>query len=166
MTTKTPRTVTVPIVLDPSAERAVLDAKNALSVTAQELLETFNRRVTVRAALDPEADAAHAVYEEDEAKLAELSATLDAANEALKANVREYSFRPLGWKAWRALKATHPSKDKDYAFDVDAIAPQLLREASHEPKLSAADVEDILTSPDWSEGDVILLINAAVTVQS
>ena len=166
MTTKTPRTVTVPIVLDPAAEKAVLDAKTTLSVTSQELLETFNRRVAVQATLAPESDAAHAVYEEDEAKLAELSAALDAANEALEANVRRYSFRPLGWKAWRALKAAHPSKDKDYAFDVDSIAPQLLREASHEPKLSAADVEDIMTSPDWSEGEVILLINAAVTVQS
>lgn len=166
MPTKTPRTVTVPIVLDPAAEKAVLDAKNALNVTAQELLETFSQRVAVRAALEPDADAARAVYDEDQEKLAELTAALDNAQAVLTASVREYAFRPLGWKAWRALKAAHPSKDKDYAFDVDSIAPTLLRDASHEPKLSAADVEDILTSDEWSEGEVILLINAAVTVQS
>lgn len=166
MSDKTPRTLTVPIVLDQDLENAVLAAKAELDQTAENLLSTFTRRVTVRAALEPDIDAARAVYADDEEKLAGLTAALDAANEALKAGVREYTFRPLGWKAWRALKAAHPSKDKDYAFDVDSIAPQLLREASFEPKLSAADVEDILTSDEWSEGEVILLINAAVTVQS
>lgn len=169
MTDKTPRTVTVPVVLDPDVEKAVLDARNALNTTTQELLETFIRRAAVRAAVDPdvdEHDAARAVYEEDEAKLAELSAALDAANTALAAVTRNYTFRPLGWKAWRALKKAHPSKDKDYEFDVDSIAPELLRHASHEPKLSAADVEDLLESPDFSEGEIILLLNGAIAVQS
>ncbi len=166
MSDKTPRTLTVPIVLDPALEKAVLDAKAALNATTENLLSTFTRRVAVRAALEPDTDAAHAVYADDEAQLADLTAALTAANEALTAGVREYAFRPIGWKAWRALKAAHPSKDKDYAFDVDSLAPQILRDASYEPKFSAADVEDILTSDEWSEGEVILLINAAVTVQS
>lgn len=166
MSDKTPRSITVPIVLNPDLEKAVLDARSELDQTAENLLTTFTRRVAVQAALEPDIDAAHAVYAEDEAKLAELTAVLDAANEALNSGVREYTFRPLGWAAWRALKAAHPSKDKDYAFDIDSIAPTLLREASLTPKLSAANVEDILTSDEWSEGEVILLINAAVTVQS
>ncbi|MBO9555611.1 hypothetical protein [Cellulomonas sp.] len=163
---KKPRTVSVPIVTDPAIEQAVLDAKRTLDARSQTLLETFNARVRQHQTMHPDADAPQAVYDADMAELADLEAAYTKAQAALNEHATVYSFRPLGFKAWRALKAAHPSKNKDELFDLDSIAAPLLRDASYEPRLSAAQVEDILTSDAWSEGEVSLLIGAAVTVQS
>lgn len=163
---KKPRTITVPIVLDPSFEDAVARAKHELDTAARELLGTFNQRVHVEQTLRPGEDpqnVARDVYDQDQENLATLEAAMKAAQEALTEHCREFTFRSLGFRRWRAMKAEHPSKDKNFAFDIDSIAPALLREASD---LSAVEVEEILTSPVWSEGEVTLLVNAAVTVQS
>ena len=161
---KKPRTIEVPIVFDPAAEDAVARAKHAVEVRSRELLETFNQRVAVETALNPdEENTAHRVYEEDQATLGELTEALKAAQEALAAHTRVYTFRSLGFRAWRALKSAHPSKNKDEVFDLDSITPALLREAG---QLTADQVEEILSDPKWSEGEVFLLVSGAVTVQS
>ena len=160
---KSPRTIQVPIVFDPTAEDAVARAKLALETRAKELLETFVHRVAMQQTLTGDAEAARQVYDEDQAELERLKAGVDAAQAALAEVCRVYEFRSLGFRRWRAMKADHPSKNKDLAFDLDALTPELLREASD---LSAGEVEEILSSPEWSEGEVLLLVNAAVTVQS
>lgn len=168
MPTKTPRIVSVPIVLDPAAQEAAEQAKHTLDQEAARLLADFPKRVDLEQAVTGEdrQTVARRLYEQDKARLAQLEDEFAQAQEKLREATRFYSFRPLGWKAWRELKAKHPSKEPKYAFDVDAIAPTLLRLASHEPRLSAEQVEEILTSPDWSEGEVALLVNAAVGAQS
>ena len=160
---KSPRTIQVPIVFDPAAEDAVARAKHALETSAQELLSTFTNRVAVRQTLTGAEDSARQVYDEDQAELERLQGAVDAAQAALVEVCRVYEFRSLGFRRWRAMKAAHPSKNKDLAFDLDALVPELLREASD---LTASEVEEILSSPEWSEGEVLLLVNAAVTVQS
>lgn len=169
MTDKKPRTIDVPICLDQDVETAARAAQHALEVTAQRLLETFRGRFAQAQALRPDedaADVAQSVFDEDQATLAALEQEKDAAQEALRDACRVYRFQSIGWKAWRAMKAAHPSKDKDLIFDLDTLAPALLRDASLEPKLTAAAVEDILESGAWSEGEINLLLNAAITVQS
>lgn len=160
---KAPRTIEVPIVFDPAAEDAVARAKLALETRARELLETFVHRVGVQQTLTGDPEVARQVYDEDQAELERLQAAVNAAQAALAEGCRVYTFRSLGFRRWRAMKAAHPSKNKDLAFDLDALTPELLREASD---LTASEVEEILSSPEWSEGEVLLLVNAAVTVQS
>lgn len=165
---KQPRILGVPIVLDPLVLEQANVAKENLDNTSGELLSTFLSRRDQKAALEgiePD-EAAKALYAEDQAELERLKGELAAAQEALREATRIYQFRSLGYRAWRALKAAHPSKDKGLAFDEDSIAPTLLREASYDPKMSAEMVEEILTSPDWSEGEVHLLLRTAVGAQS
>jgi len=45
------------------------------------------------------------------------------------------------------------------------MTPTILRDASHEPKMSAAVVEDMLNDPAWSAGEIEMLVNAAIRVQ-
>jgi hypothetical protein len=162
---KQPRIVRVPVPMDPDVERVAQEARNALEDRAQELLTTFNHRATVHAATEGMEfrDAAKAVYEADQAELKTLEGEFKAAQAALREGCREFTFRPLGFKRWRELKAEYPSKDKDLAFDLDAMAPALLREAGG---LTAAEVDEILTDPAWSEGEVLLLLTSAVSAQS
>jgi hypothetical protein len=165
---KAPRLVTVPVILDPSLEGAVRSAESRLNDRAQQLLDSFHKRADRHAAvtgLGPE-EAAQAITEQDEAELNGLRAVYEDASKALNDAVQAYSFRPLGWKAWRALKAAHPTKEKDRLFDVDSLIPELLHLASHEPKLSRGAVDDLLESPDWSEGEITLLVNGALAAQS
>lgn len=166
---KEPRTVKALIMTDPVLEAAVKDAQTELDRSAHTLLSTFPQRVSVEQAKrsheDPEV-VAQAVYEDDQAALEALKGDLLAAQEALVPTIRTFTFRPIGWKAWRALTSAHPAKGKPGEWDVDAVAPVLLRDASHEPRLTATEVEDILSSPDWSAGEVHQLIEAAVAAQS
>lgn len=165
---KKPRLIEVPICLDATLEDTVAAAKIALDHTAHQLLESFTARVRQQQALHsgiPADDVAAQVAAADEADLEALKAQVDHANQALTDGCQVYSFRPLGWKAWKALKAAYPSKDKDLLFDVDAMTPTILRDASHEPKMSAAVVEDMLNDPAWSAGEIEMLVNAAIRVQ-
>jgi len=167
--TKTPRVVEVPICLDPSKEDALTRAKAALEQTAQTLLESFTARVLREQSLHPDLErheAAQAVTDADEADLAVLKTAVQEANDDLVAACRVYRFGPLGWKAWRALMRAHPSKNKDEAFDVDTLAPTLLRDASLDPKLTAEMVDELLTDPSYSAGEINLLINSAIAAQS
>lgn len=143
-------------------------AQRTLDERSQELLRTFVDRCNVAAAMSEEdiKDVRARVREEDAEELEALKKAWQEAQDALAGVTRIYQFRSLGYKAWRALKAAHPSKDPELAFDEDSIAPTLLREASHDPKLTAEMVEEILSSPDWSEGEVRLLLRAAVGAQS
>lgn len=159
---KKPRTVTVPIAFDPALEKAVVDARNTLDQEAQRLLQTFNARVSVEAALDSEGDPARRVYDDDQKALAALQDDVKSAEEALTKGSQAYTFQSIGWRAWKALKAHH-TKNKE--IDEDALLPDILRDASVDPKLSNADVEDLLTDPAWSEGEITLLYQAAVSVQ-
>lgn len=168
MTEKKPQTVTIPIVTDPDAVTALQQAKAALDGTSKSLLESFVDRAAQEASLTGEdvLDARKRLYDEDVATLENLKAAVKTAEEAVLAASETFTFRSIGYKAWRAMKAAHPSKKDGYAFDEDSIAASLLRDASHEPRLSAERVEEILTSPDWSEGEVHLLLQAAVAAQS
>jgi|GEM_PF-3435321 len=166
---KKPRIQEAPIILDPAAADAVNAAQNALETTAENLLKSFVDRVAAAQVLRPDEDpttVAQDIYQEDQDALADLQTTLDTARAALEEAAIRYTFRPLGFKVWRAMKANHPSKDKDLAFDYDSIVPDLLKHASYEPKLSAGDVEDILESPDWAESEVNLLVTAALLAQA
>lgn len=167
MTTKQPPVTGVPIVFDYTVLDAADTARQNLDERSQELLRTFVDRCNVEAALtqDPLEEVRERVRGEDEAELEALKKAWQDAQDALVEVTRVYQFRSLGYKAWRALKAAHPSKDPELAFDEDSIAPTLLREASHDPKLTAEMVEEILSSPDWSEGEVRLLLRAATGVQ-
>jgi len=165
---KSPRIHKCPVVLDPDAADAVIDARSKLESKTEALLKTFIDRVAIAQARQPGDDpqaVAEALYQDDEADLAALRAEVDTAEKALTGATTWYTFRPLGWKAWRALKAAHSSKNKDEEFDVDSIAPTLLKEASLDPKLSAGDVEDILESDQWAESEVWMLISTAVAAQ-
>ncbi|MCR6649703.1 MAG: hypothetical protein NVV70_16790 [Cellulomonas sp.] len=166
--TKAPRLISVPVILDPSLEAAMFSAQSRLNDRAKQLLESFQARVQreqIVTGLDP-VDVAQTVTEADEAELNDLRAEYEAAASAVTDAVQTYTFRPLGWKAWRALKKAHPSKDKTLQFDVDSITPDLLHLASHDPQLSKGQVEDLLESADWSEGEINMLVNGAVQAQS
>lgn len=166
---KKPRIIEVPIVLDPSAEDDVVRAKATLDQTAKTLLESFPARVAQQVALHPDTpyeQVAQSVVDGDEKDLDELKDRVTAAQEVLAGVSKTYTFRSIGWKAWRALMAAHPSKDKNLRFDIDSIAAPLLRDAAYDPPLSAAAVDEILSSPEWSAGEIELLINAAIAVQS
>lgn len=166
---KKPRIIEIPIVMDPAAEDAVVRAKGALDQRARVLLETFPSRVAQQTVLHPDVPAeqvAQDVVDADEADLDALKTELVAAQEALAAVSKTFTFRAIGYRAWRALMAAHPSKNKDLRFDVDSIAAPLLRDASADPALSSFEVEELLSSPDWSAGEIDMLINAAITVQS
>lgn len=165
---KQPRIQKCPVVLDPDRADAALTARDQLNAQAESLLKSFPARVQaeiLRRPHDDPQDVGDAVYQEDQAKLEALQAAVSTADESLNEYTTWYSFRPLGWKAWRALKKAHPSKNKDEEFDVDTLAPVLLKEASYEPKLSAGDVEDLLESDQWAESEIWMLITAAVTAQ-
>jgi len=154
-----------------SKEGAAIEARQRLESRAEELLNTAAKRIEVAqvtAGDDPDARkaAADAVVAADEAELEALAAASREADEALGATVQTYTFRPLGWKAWRALIAKHPPKDKTHRFDLDSIAPTILRLASYEPRLSAEQVEELLESDSFSEGEIDLLLNAAIAAQT
>lgn len=157
-----------PIVLDFEVLAECEAAKQNLDTQSQHLLETFTLRVDAEVVITGEDRqvVARRIYEEDKATLEALQAAFTDAQTRLGAATRVYQFRPLGYRAWRALQAAHPSKDPKSAFDEDSIAATLLREASFDPKLSAEMVEEILTSEDWSAGEVRLLLDAAVRAQS
>ncbi len=159
---KKPRTVTVPITLDPDLENAVTTARTTLDREAQRLLETFNARVAVEAAVNPEGEPARRVYDQDLETLADLEQAVEDAEAALVAGCRQYTFQSIGYTAWKALKALH-TKNKE--IDDEALLPDILRDASVDPKLSNTAVEDLLNDPAWSEGEIALLYQAAVSVQ-
>lgn len=157
-----------PIVLDFEALAECQAAQQNIERQSRHLLETFTLRVDAEVVVTGEDRqvVARRIHAEDASSLEELKAKFEAAQTRLAAATRVYQFRSLGFRAWRALKAAHPSKDPKLAFDEDSLAPTLLREASYDPKLSAEMVEEILTSPDWSEGQVALLLDAAYRAQS
>lgn len=166
---KKPRIIEVPIVMDPSVEDDVVRAKATLDQTARTLLESFPARVAQQVALHPDTpyeQVAQSVVDADEADLDDLKDRVAKAQAALAEVSATYTFRAIGYKAWRALIAAHPAKDKNLRFDIESIAAPLLRDAAYDPPLSAAAVEDLLSSPAWSAGEIELLINAAIAVQS
>lgn len=166
--TKQPQTSSIPIVTDPALVDAYTSARQELDDTAERLLRTFVDRAAMEAAVSGKdlLEERKRLRDADADLLTELNEKVEASQAALRAASTVYTFRSIGYKAWRAMKAAHKSTDPAYAFDQDSIAPTLLREASSDPKLSAEMVEEILTSPDWSEGEVELLLRAAVAAQS
>lgn len=168
MTVKKPPVAGAPICLDHTTVAEAEAARQTLQERSMYLLETFIKRADNEAAVTGEDlhEVRKRLYEQDQTELEDLAQKAKDTQTALAAATRIYTFRSLGYKAWRAMKNAHPSKSPEKAFDEDSIAATLLREASLDPKLSAEMVEEILTSPDWSEGEVRLLLDAAVRAQS
>ena len=184
---KEARVVKVHIPLNPEFEDAFLEAQAAMVAVVSEQIESYPRRLTMRLAeqgldpLDQEArERVGAVLKaEDEKTAGELMAATETALKAVMETTREFKFRSLGRTTYRRLVAEHPPTDEDHTAariesgDMNARAswnretffPALVQAASCGPQLTAAEVAEIFESPDWSDGEVALLVEGAVQAQ-
>ena len=184
---KEARVVKVHIPLNPTFEDAFLEAQAAMVAVVSEQIESYPRRLTMRLAergLDPlDQEARERVgadlKAEDEATAAELITATEAALKAVTETTREFKFRSLGRTSYRRLVAEHPPTDDDHTAariesgDMNARAswnretffPALVQAASCGPQMSVAEVAEIFESPDWSDGEVALLVEGAVKAQ-
>lgn len=184
---KEARVVKVHIPMNPTFEDAFLEAQAAMVAVVSEQVESYPRRLTMRLAeqgMDPLDQEARArvgadLKAEDEATAGELIAAAEAALKAVTETTREFKFRSIGRTTYRRLVAEHPPTDEDHtaarieAGDMNARAswnretffPALVQTASCGPQMSAAEVKEIFESPDWSDGEVALLVEGAVKAQ-
>ena len=184
---KTARVVKVAIPLNPDLEDAFLDAQTLMVAAIEELIRTYPQRVAARLAergidpLDQEArePVAAEIKAEDEAVEKDLLSKAEAALQAVVDTTRTIKFRSLGRTTYRALIAAHPPTDADHTAarvesgDMNARAswnretffPALVHAASVGPQLTEAEVTEIFESPDWSDGEVDLLVQGAIKAQ-
>lgn len=184
---KTARVVKVAIPLNPDLEDAFLEAQTLMVAAIEELIRTFPQRVAARLAergidpLDQEArePVAAEIKAEDEDLEKEVAGRAEAALQAVVDTTRTFKFRSLGRTTYRKLIAAHPPTDADHTAarvesgDMNARAswnretffPALVHAASVGPQLTEAEVVEIFESPDWSDGEVDLLVQGAIKAQ-
>ena len=116
---------------------------------------------------------------EDEDIEKEVAGRAEAALQAVIDTTRTFKFRSLGRTTYRALIAAHPPTDADHTAarvesgDMNARAswnretffPALVHAASVGPQLTETEVAEIFESPDWSDGEVDLLVQGAIKAQ-
>ena len=184
---KAARVVKVPIPLNPDLEDAFLDAQTLMVAAIEELIRTYPQRVAARLAergidpLDQEArePVAAEIKAEDEDLEKEVAGRAEAALQAVIDTTRTFKFRSLGRTTYRKLIAAHPPTDADHtdarveSGDMNARAswnretffPALVHAASVGPQLTEAEVTEIFESPDWSDGEVGILVQGAIKAQ-
>ena len=184
---KAARVVKVPIPMNPEMEDAFLEAQTLMVATIEELIRTYPQRMAARLAergvdpLDQEARevVAAEIKAEDSAIENDVAGKAEAALQAVVDTTRTFKFRSLGRTTYRALVAAHPPTDADHTAarvesgDMNARAswnretffPALVHAASVGPQLTEAEVTEIFESPDWSDGEVDLLVQGAIKVQ-
>ncbi|WP_169165095.1 hypothetical protein [Cellulomonas taurus] len=176
------RPVRVPIVLDPDVEEEYLKARTELEQTAEQLLSTASSRIRQARELagddeDARTAAGQAVVDEDTAQIARLTEAVAAADLALKDVTRQFMFRPLGRKAWKALVAANPPTEESHAvwaaegnegtapWDEDGMARDLIAAACVSPKMTRDEVEHLFDDGDYSQGEIGLLWLGALQAQ-
>ena len=186
-TPKTARVVKVAIPLNPDLEDAFLEAQTLMVAAIEELIRTYPHRVAARLAergidpLDQEArePVAAEVKAEDEAVEKDLLSKAEAALQAVVDTTRTFKFRSLGRTTYRALIAAHPPTDADHtaarvesgdmnaraSWNRETLFPALVHAASCGPQLTESEVVEIFESPDWSDGEVDLLVQGAIKAQ-
>lgn len=183
---KKPRITHIDVILDSEAAEAFDDAQNAYDRLESTLRTTRPQRLAeARNALAPTSSteeftqAASGVVAADDEALAEALAEVEAARLVLEAATQRYKFRGLGRKRWEDLKAEHPPRDEDHEnaraatdsadaeaeYNVDALAPALIQEASVSPRLSVEDVDEIFNGGDWNVTEVTGLFQTALLAQ-
>lgn len=184
---KAARVVKVPIPMNPEMEDAFLEAQTLMVATIEELIRTYPQRMAARLAergvdpLDQEARevVAAEIKAEDSAIENDVAGKAEAALQAVVDTTRTFKFRSLGRTTYRALVAAHPPTDADHTAarvesgDMNARAswnretffPALVHAASVGPQLTEAEVTEIFESPDWSDGEVDLLVQGAIKAQ-
>ena len=184
---KAARVVKVPIPMNPEMEDAFLEAQTLMVATIEELIRTYPQRMAARLAergvdpLDQEAREVVAAEINAEASAIEndVAGKAEAALQAVVDTTRTFKFRSLGRTTYRALVAAHPPTDADHTAarvesgDMNARAswnretffPALVHAASVGPQLTEAEVTEIFESPDWSDGEVDLLVQGAIKAQ-
>lgn len=174
-TKKLPRRIPVGIYLDDSLADVHDAAVAALQQARARLDSTRARRLAGGNGPDPaELDA------EDAAELAPLEAAVDAALAALDAGTVWYWFRGIGREAFRSMIKRHPATEEDHevlrarsgnpaaiaSHDAEKIAPELVKAACFEPKLTDEEITEIFTSPDWNDEEVAALYATALAAQA
>lgn len=185
---KVARRFSVPIVMSPEREDALVLAREALDVKSESLLASAAARIRAARAravpvdgqttADAESRAGDTVVEGDVAELRVLSEAVQAAQVALSEVTETFTFRSLGRKAWCELVAKHPPGEQDNAawtlvggqgdapWSTEGLRRDLLHLASESPVLSTSDVAGIVDGDVWSEPEVDLLFAAAILAQS
>lgn len=184
---KAARVVKVPIPLNPSMEDAFLEAQTFMVAALEQNIRTYPQRMAARLAergVDPfdqearEPIAAEIKAEDDEVER-DLMGKAEAALKAVIDTTRTFQFRSLGRTTYRKLIAAHPPTDADHTAarvesgDMNARAswnretffPALIQASSVGPQLTEAEVAEIFESPDWSDGEVDLLVKGAIQAQ-
>ena len=184
---KTARVVKVAIPLNPDLEDAFLEAQTLMVAAIEELIRTYPQRAAARLAergidpLDQEARelVAAEIKAKDEDLEKEVAGRAESALQAVLDTTRTFKFRSLGRTTYRKLIAAHPPTDADHTAarvesgDMNARAswnretffPALVQAASCGPQLTGAEVTEIFESPDWSDGEVDLLVQGAIKAQ-
>ena len=184
---KAARVVKVPIPMNPEMEDAFLEAQTLMVATIEELIRTYPQRIAARLAergvdpLDQEAREVVAAEINAEASAIEndVAGKAEAALQAVVDTTRTFKFRSLGRTTYRALVAAHPPTDADHtaarvesgdmharaSWNRETFFPALVHPASVGPQLTEAEVTEIFESPDWSDGEVDLLVQGAIKAQ-
>lgn len=180
---KLPRRVTVGVYLDEQLaeewERAVaeLDAfgkKQAAEHQRQAGLVC----AAARDAGTSEAEALAELDTEDRAARVPYEQRVDQTLAALDEGTLWLTFRSLGRRRFRDIVEEHPASEQDQQdwadagqhnkapYAVGSFAPALVREASHQPQLSKADVDAIFEGEAWNEQEVTGVYQAALAAQT
>ena len=184
---KAARVVKVAIPLNPDLEDAFLEAQTLMVAAIEELIRTYPQRIAARLAergvdpLDQEARevVAAEIKAEDSAIENDVAGKAEAALQAVVDTTRTFKFRSLGRSTYRALVAAHPPTDDDHtaarvesgdmnkraSWNRATFFPALVHAASVGPQLTESEVAEIFESPDWSDGEVDLLVQGAIKAQ-
>lgn len=160
---KKPRTIKIPVTADIEAENAYLEAQAALERESQRLLKTFNERLNIESQV--QGTTAKELYDADKAALGVLEAAREAARDNFLAGLEFFEVGPIGFIGWQQLKRKYPS-DSEPGFDVEAMAVELLSAALLTPKMDEEQVAALLENPDYSYGEIQILLQGAVNAQS
>lgn len=91
---------------------------------------------------------------------------LDALIEEAKKTEQVFKFRSIGRPRYEELLREHPptarqKKDLQAVFNTDTFPPALISAASFDPEISLEDAEEIFSSPDWNNAELLKLYFAA-----
>ena len=146
---KQPRTTTVPLALDDDDTLDQLDAaRSAL-------------RVAERAARANVADGAA------QERLAEAQERVEAAVEAAREHVVEFTVRSIGRAAFNLILNEHPIEEgEETGPKADEQAAQVLAACLVEPAMSIEEAREFVSGPEWSTGEVHQVVAACHMVNT
>lgn len=180
---KMPRVARVTVPLDDEAVQTLVEARAEYDGTSQRLAAERGRRIGQRRQADLAADQhalEKAVDAEIEAELDPLAKAVTAAEDAVRASSRTFTFWALGRRAYQDLLDRHPAQDEDHedvqaqgigqkaAYHALTFAPALVQASANvvDPVLSDDDIADMFETGNWNHNEVAQLFMAALEVNT